>query len=215
MGIFGGGGFFGGGGIRGENLFERQMKKKTRRAIEKVATNIHPTLGSVVKVVNDVQEAKDNLFHGELPEVLDNSKLREGTIPIHGSVVYCELGAGLMDHSGIYVGGNQIIDLGGKGNIKRVSCQQFTAHVTTVDTAIWVPCDRDGQPVGLSDAAWRAEEMVGEKRNYNLILDNCHQFSSGCVTGNFENADNFLWMLKDTFAKRYGEKINWKRWDYR
>lgn len=54
--------------------------------------------------------------------------------------------------------------------------------------------------------------MVGKKRNYNLLLDNCHQFASGCITGDFENNDNFLFMLKHT-AKEHLNLDTWRVWD--
>lgn len=37
-------------------------------------------------------------------------------------------------------------------------------------------------------------------------MDNCHQFSSGCITGNTENSDNFFWMLEDTLKRKVGAK---------
>ncbi|MCM3624333.1 hypothetical protein M4D70_19080 [Brevibacillus borstelensis] len=218
-GLFGGGGFLGGsGGIREKNPFEREAERRTRKAVEKVATKLSPTLGNVVKVVNEVQEAKDDLIYGKQPSLKeifdDNKKTVKNFTPAYGALVYCELGFGSMEHSGIYVGGNRIIDLDGKGNIKKVSLNEFTSHISTVDTEIWVPCDKEGNPIGLSYAGDRAVNMLGGKRDYNLILDNCHQFASGCITGNFENADNFLWMLKDTFAKTFRNSVVWKKWEW-
>lgn len=223
-GLFGGGGLSGGGfggGIRGKDPFEREVERQTRRAVEKVADSISPTLGKVVKIVNGVQEVKDDLIFGKQPPFPksifgngDEKKLNKSLTPAYGAVVYCELGFGSMEHSGIYIGGNQIVDLDGNGRIKKVSLREFTGHITTFNTEIWIPCDSDGRPIGLSYAANRAIEMLGEKRNYNLILDNCHQFSSGCITGDFDNADNFLWMLKDTFQKEYGDNVVWKQWKW-
>ena len=77
---------------------------------------------------------------------------------------------------------------------------------------IYVSC-KGGQPVGSQQAAQRALDMVGGSRDYNLILDNCHQFCSGCLTGNFENSDNFLWMLKYTAEKTIGTDDDWRVWD--
>lgn len=213
MGLFGGG-----GGIIGKDPFQREAERKARRTVEKVADKISPTLGNVVKVVNSIEETKEDLIYGKQPEfveeIFSKKKLEKSIKPAYGSLLYCELGFGTMEHSGIYVGNNKVIDLDGKGNIKRVNFKEFTSHITTVDTEIWVPCDSDDNPIGLSYAANRAVEMLGETRNYNLILDNCHQFSSGCITGDFENADNFLWMVKDTFKKQFGSSVNWKQWKW-
>ncbi|MNE00608.1 hypothetical protein D3C80_930220 [compost metagenome] len=54
--------------------------------------------------------------------------------------------------------------------------------------------------------------MVGQTRSYNFLLDNCHQFTSGCLTGDFENSSNFLWMMKDE-AKKTLSVNNWRFWD--
>lgn len=133
--------------------------------------------------------------------------------PAFGSLVYCQLGP--VEHSGIYVGNNEIIQLNGKGKIEKVGLKGFTSHITTIDPSIYFPCnDEYGYALELNLASTRALEMVGNRRNYNLIVDNCHQFSSGCMTGDYENADNFLWMLKDTFKRKFDCNVFWKRWEW-
>ena len=54
--------------------------------------------------------------------------------------------------------------------------------------------------------------MIGAKRSYSWLLDNCHQFCAGCFTGDFDNSNNFLWMLKDC-AKKHLRADNWRHWD--
>lgn len=66
--------------------------------------------------------------------------------------------------------------------------------------------------VGCDEAADFAESMVGGTRNYNVLMDNCHQFSAGCLTKDPENYNNFLWFLKDEAKKRLGAD-NWRLWD--
>lgn len=141
---------------------------------------------------------------------------RENLEPSYGSVIYTELGFGTMEHSGIYMSDGEVIDLGGDGRIRRVSLKEFAGHITTFNHEIYVPCylDWDGT-VSTSMAGYRASEKVGESRNYNLIMDNCHQFCAGCVTGNFENASNFLWMLKDVVQQEHGENLLWRKWDWK
>ncbi|MCY3701857.1 MAG: lecithin retinol acyltransferase family protein [Rhodospirillales bacterium] len=77
--------------------------------------------------------------------------------------------------------------------------------------SIYVSC-YDERSVGNSRAARRALSMIGRRRNYNLLLDNCHQFVAGCLTGDFENSDNFLWMLKDTASNVLGSNT-WRIWN--
>lgn len=54
-----------------------------------------------------------------------------------------------------------------------------------------------------------AELMVGNSRNYNVLIGNCHQFTAGCLIGNLENRNNFLIFLKNEAQKRLGAN-NWQ-----
>lgn len=135
-------------------------------------------------------------------------KVRE---PDVGAIVYCDLALGYMEHSGIYIGNNKIIHLNGKGWIEIVSPYDFIRGTTAI--SIYTSCI-DSTPIGNYSAAERAkyyEKKVGVK-NYNFLLSNCHIFSSSCITGNTDNSDTFLWMLKDTSEKDIGVN-SWRVWD--
>lgn len=134
---------------------------------------------------------------------------RDQVCPAIGSILYCDLAFGYMEHSGVYIGKNKIVHLAGNGNIEVVSPQQFIAGGTAV--SIYVSC-RATSAVGCMEVAQRARAMVGQSRDYNFIIDNCHQFSTGCLTGDFDNSANFLWMLKDQAKKELGSD-NWRLWD--
>ncbi|KAE9539257.1 lecithin retinol acyltransferase family protein [Ursidibacter maritimus] len=129
--------------------------------------------------------------------------------PKKGSVVYCDLAFGYAEHSGIYVGNNKIVHLNSRGNIEIVSASEFIEGTTAL--SIYVSSS-NGKSDGSEPVCRRALRMVGKCRDYNVILDNCHQFTSGCLTGNFENSDNFLWMLKDTTEKILGSD-EWRVWE--
>ncbi|MDR5000430.1 hypothetical protein [Brevibacillus parabrevis] len=136
--------------------------------------------------------------------------------PSYGSVVFTELGFGIAEHSGIFVGQNSIIHLNGQGLVERVSLEEFTNHITTFNHEIYVPCysNRDWS-IGFPIAGARATDNLESIRNYNVLLDNCHQFCAGCLTGDFDNANNFLWMLKDLVRKEHGESVTWRKWDWK
>ena len=127
-----------------------------------------------------------------------------------GSVVYCGILFGQAEHSSIYVGRNSIVSLSDEGVIVKENPQEFLDGMTKGDT-IYVSC-KGKSPVGGREAAKRARDMIGKRRDYNLILDNCHQFTSGCLTGDIENAGNFLWMLKMAAEKTLGADT-WRAWD--
>lgn len=151
------------------------------------------TRSLVKKMLGDISEARVN--------------------PVKGSIVLCDLVLGEY-HSGVYVGNHKIVNLEGDGSITLVSPEDFLFRIGGLNNAkaIYVSCDEDGDPVGDTETAERALSMVGKSRDYNLIFDNCHQFTSGCITDDFENADNFTWMLKMT-VKDYLGAEKWLLWD--
>lgn len=135
--------------------------------------------------------------------------LRDRVTPVPGSVLYCDLAFGYMEHSGIYIGNNNIVHLSGRGTVEVVSPEEFIENTTAV--SIYVS-SRNGTALGCAEVARRAKASVGRYRDYNFLLDNCHQFSAGCLSGDFDNSNNFLWMLKDE-SKKYLGANEWRCWN--
>ena len=54
--------------------------------------------------------------------------------------------------------------------------------------------------------------MIGKSRKYGVLSDNCHQFTSGCITGDFENEDNLLFRLKGRACNELNVN-EWRVWD--
>lgn len=113
---------------------------------------------------------------------------RDKVLPKQGSVVYCDLVFGYMEHSGIYVGNDEIVHLNRYGRIEKVSAEQFISGTTAM--SIYVSSS-NGYAVGNRVVCHRALSMVGQTRHYNVLQNNCHQFTSGCLTGDFENDNLF------------------------
>jgi hypothetical protein len=125
-----------------------------------------------------------------------------------GAVVRCEL-AGALDHTGILIGDDTIIELDGSGIIQMVSYRDFLmASAFRTGDEITVASDDESLTV-LADmaVATRAIDLIGKSREYHFLLDNCHQFSSGCITGDFENDDKLFSLLELTIS----EHLNGKR----
>jgi hypothetical protein len=143
--------------------------------------------------------------------IVDNY-VRDTVYPAEGSVVYCDL-AGVVEHSGVYVGGGRIVHLDGSGTIEVVSAEQFIRRQGGLNPAItiYVSC-RGGEPVYSPATARRALEYVNKTREYSVLFDNCHQFTAGCVTGEPNNPDNFFSFLTWTIEKLCGHD-NWRAWD--
>lgn len=69
--------------------------------------------------------------------------------------------------------------------------------------------------MGDAETAERAMSGLGKNRDYNLFFDNCHQFTSGCITGDFDNSNNFTMFLKSTAKELLGSDkwLLWKGYD--
>ena len=130
-------------------------------------------------------------------------------MPKKGSVLYCDLSFGIAEHSDIYVGDNRIVHINGKGEIEVVSPAAFLSPFALQD--IYVSC-MENSAVGSERVATRALSMVGKKRNYNLVMNNCHQFTTGCLTEDFENSSNLLTFLKMQAKDTLGADT-WHLWD--
>lgn len=138
--------------------------------------------------------------------------IRDTVIPCIGSVLHADL-LFTFEHSGIYVGNGEVVELNGNGVVQKVSLADFMGNDWKMTAISVYVSSCDGRAVGSEQVAQRALEMVGSRRNYNPILNNCHQFSSGCLTGDFENSDNFLRKLKETAQKTLGANERWRVWN--
>lgn len=142
-------------------------------------------------------------------ELVTDIVLRAKVTPKVGSIVYCDLALGYAEHSGVYIGDNKIVHLNRHGDIEVVTPRSFIKNTPAI--GIYVSCHGPNAK-GCKHTAQRAENMVGKKRDYNVFFNNCHQFSSGCLTGDFENSDNLLLLLKYTANDKL--KVNsWRVWD--
>lgn len=153
-------------------------------------------------LLNLLESFVDNVFRGTVSE------------PAKGSVLYCDLAFGFAAHSGIYIGDKTIVHLDGDGIVKPCTPAEFLDRLDGLNTAIsiYVSCS-NATSVGCNNVALRAINSIGNERNYNLLFDNCHQFTTGCLTGDFDNnASNFLWMLKMK-AESYIDADSWRVWD--
>ena len=111
--------------------------------------------------------------------------------PHVGSVVFCDL-LKVAEHSGIYVGEGSIVWLSSGGEFKKGSPEHFTTGMEKGKT-VYVSC-KGKSPVGSPKAAERALHRAGmiyHQHGYNVRNNNCHMFTSGCLTGDFR-PDKYL-----------------------
>ncbi len=137
--------------------------------------------------------------------------------PPPGTPLKCALAGGFvadLAHSGVYLGDGAIAELDGGGVIKAVSvseflngaCGEWEVAVLRTGFRVYAACDRkSGEPLASPDvaaAARAAIEKAGRtKRQYDLLLNNCHRFTTQCVErgggeSNTNGEDGGIWMLE-------------------
>ncbi|HIF9122578.1 TPA: lecithin retinol acyltransferase family protein [Photobacterium damselae] len=135
--------------------------------------------------------------------------LRPKVKPVEGSIVYCDLLLGYAEHSGIYIGNDQIVHKNRHGIIESVSSKDFIENTTAI--SIYVSSYK-GNASGSVVSAWRAESQIGIHDEYSFYRYNCHQFCSYCISGDLDNYDISLMQLK-TNSKNNIDIDDWLVWD--
>lgn len=154
---------------------------------------------------------------GEVEPEEGSKEPREYPHPPVGAVVYREFGP--VEHSGIHVGKGWYVSKARSGEIVRESLGTFLNG----RTELWVSASNSGKPRGGKGIAKRANEDVGKHRehgdfgvdddSYSLLVNNCHIFTSYCVTGD-KNMDMSLWEMKSTVKDTAGMS-KWIRCGYK
>lgn len=154
-------------------------------------------------------------FFDSLNVVVDcvkNSPLCDIVKPKIGSVVKTNLEYG-VEHSGIYVGKNKIIELNGDGDIREVSYDYFMrgdSDSFRCGQYIYVACYQDDNgtclPLASPDIAKRARKSLGRTRDYNLFLENCHKFTEYCINGKVTDQIGFIISIELALTEKFKHK---------
>lgn len=102
------------------------------------------------------------------------------TIPV-GAVVCCEIFQ-FFEHSGIYIGDGQIVELAGSGLVRSLSFSRFLAGRSGAELIF--ATDPVGNIIGSEIAANRAIDQIYSYQDYDLLRNNCHRFTYSCISGN-------------------------------
>jgi hypothetical protein len=125
--------------------------------------------------------------------------------PQIGAIVCCGIG-GVLDHTGIWVDDDTIIELDGEGLIKPISVKRFTKERS--GKHIFIACDSNALPLACSNAADKAISQIFQARKYHVLDNNCHQFVWQCFTGEQSKVVTFK-DLNLRMAKKFNRKIYW------
>ena len=112
------------------------------------------------------------------------SSVKSGAVLLVGLAV-------VLEHSGVYLGEGKIAELHGSGEISQVSFEQFRVGRDSdvmkmrLGDRIYAACSlsENGKFEPLCDvkAAEVAQMFVQHSVSYNLLVNNCHLFTSTCV----------------------------------
>ena len=135
-----------------------------------------------------------NYFRLALSPVLGGYKTRnikDINEPELGSILYCYLLGGACEHSGIYVGNNEIVHLNGDGLVEKVNHITFMKRLDGKNLAenIYVSC-KGLKAVGSKNAAKAAMKLVGKRFQYSMLGFNCHAFTALCFKNSLESPKN-------------------------
>jgi len=125
--------------------------------------------------------------------------------PRIGAIVCCGIG-GILDHTGIWVDDDTIVELDGEGLIKPISVQRFTKERS--GKQVFIACDSSAVPLSTELAAQKALAQIFQVRDYHVIDNNCHQFIWQCFSDNNEKVTTFK-ALNINLAKFFNRKIYW------
>lgn len=164
-----------------------------------------PGANPVVDLVETLLEDKPR----EWLEKTVDAFLIHSQVPAVGSVLYCNLCL-IAEHTGIYVGDGKVVHLNGNGQIEAVDFRSFMERLEgrNPTISIFCPTDSHGRTIGNKEAAQRALSMVGSRRHYDLLLDNCHCFTYYCLTGKRLDIGSFT-VLEELLRKKY-DFLRWR-----
>ena len=121
------------------------------------------------------------------------------------------------DHSGIYLGYGNVAELDGSGKIMVRYLDDFLKGDRSwrCGENIYAAYDRNNLKF-LADEkfALRAIESLCQIREYDFSIENCHKFSTGCITGDFDKYVTYLFELEEQIKNYFhisNENLEWKK----
>ncbi|ASF13961.1 MULTISPECIES: lecithin retinol acyltransferase family protein [Shewanella] len=125
--------------------------------------------------------------------------------PQPGSIVCCYV-FGVIEHTGIWLAGDCIVELHGSGLVRAVSVKRFLAGRT--GSQIFIACNHQHQPLIANTIVNRAERAIYQYREYDLFYNNCHRFVWSCLCGE-ERAIKSFNELNQKLAAYFAQGIYW------
>lgn len=126
-----------------------------------------------------------------------------------GAVVVCEI-FHLFEHTGIYIGEGEIVELQGTGLVRSVSINRFFDNRS--GNHLLAACNRAGEVITSQDCAQRAVSQIFTYQPYDLLTNNCHRFTQACVSGRSLPITSFF-DLKTELGHFWRTEVLWQQVD--
>ncbi len=127
--------------------------------------------------------------------------------PLPGSIVCCEV-FNLLEHTGIWLDEDTIIELSNNGLVKAVSASRFLSARSGKN--IFVACDQYHQPIVQEGCEQRALNSVFTYRGYDVIENNCHRFTHYCLSNDDREVSRFS-RLNQLLIQLVNQNIYWDK----
>ncbi|MGL5489265.1 MAG: lecithin retinol acyltransferase family protein [Shewanella sp.] len=125
--------------------------------------------------------------------------------PQPGSIVCCYV-FGVIEHTGIWLADDCLVELHGSGLVRAVSVKRFLTGRT--GSQIFIACNHLHQPLIANTIVNRAERAIYQYREYDLFDNNCHRFVWSCLCGE-ERAIKSFNELNQKLAAYFKQGIYW------
>jgi len=102
-----------------------------------------------------------------------------GFSPEEGSIVCCEV-FGVLDHTGVWIDEDTIIEFSNTGLTKSVSAVRFLKERS--GNNIYVANDKHGKSIIIDGIVEQAISQIYTYREYDLKRNNCHNFIASCIS---------------------------------
>ncbi|ABV87023.1 lecithin retinol acyltransferase family protein [Shewanella pealeana] len=129
--------------------------------------------------------------------------------PEPGGIVCCFV-FGVIEHTGIWLGDNTLVELHGSGLVRAVSIKRFLAGRT--GSRIYQACNHQHQALIGAQVLDRAKQSIFSYRDYDLFDNNCHRFVWYCLSGEEQPLSSFS-KLNDKIGNHFSEAVYWDEVD--
>jgi len=187
---------------------------------------VNKTAAFPVSIALSLKTISDPAFRITLPSVIYIAYLREQHkerdlkfrrrfYPQLGSILRTELINGVADHSGIYIGNDQVIEItqeNGFGVVKNTDLNDFVhSSFARTGSTIYIAIDRLSKDVICNEKLSNtAKKHIGKRNTYQLMKDNCHSFVHKCIINEDFVKITSLWKFEE-LTKSISKNLNKNR----